>query len=321
MKSAKRPARPARRLALFGLLTVIGLGIGQLSHAGRSERQEKVAEPTDPLLSANLFFRTTYAQRRADRAAKIRPLLILAGDQLVLLHQGKRQQARIIPPIYEALKTVSHIPLSIYLLSTGDPMLDASASASLEQLRGLLGKLRPLLDKQGFTPQQRERQSSILDAAERFIAKSLAASKTIKDETLAFTREVGPLLQENASDSAAAELNTLHAQVQAWRQQISEEDWKHLHVIVMGSKMPRKDNLAMQYFARLLGETGESNRLLYSEGIFDEARALGLLGTVQLDTDIGEAFFKDGQYMHRDLLAEGAARHLKELSFDRVEKK
>ena len=67
---------------------------------------------------------------------------------------------------------------------------------------------------------------------------------------------------------------------------------------------------------RLLGEKGEGERILYAEALFDESRALNLLGSYQLDTVIGSDFFEDPVSMHRDLLADGAAVHLKKMKFD-----
>ncbi len=84
----------------------------------------------------------------------------------------------------------------------------------------------------------------------------------------------------------------------------------------MGSQMPRKDNLAVQYFARLLGETGEGRRIIYAEAIFDEHRALNLLGTHLLDREIAASFFDDPLRMNRDLLGDAAAEYLRTLKID-----
>jgi hypothetical protein len=69
----------------------------------------------------------------------------------------------------------------------------------------------------------------------------------------------------------------------------------------------------VQYFARLLGEEGEGQRIVYAEAIFDESRALDLLGTRLIDTRIGTAFFEDASRMHRDLLSDAAREYLDEV--------
>jgi hypothetical protein len=46
------------------------------------------------------------------------------------------------------------------------------------------------------------------------------------------------------------------------------------------------------------------------EALFDEGKALDLLGTHLVDTGIGEAFFADPRRMHRDLLSDAAGAYL-----------
>ena len=59
-----------------------------------------------------------------------------------------------------------------------------------------------------------------------------------------------------------------------------------------------------------MGEGGEGRRIIYAEALFDESKALDLLGTHLVDTRIGEAFFADPQRMHRDLLSDAAQSYL-----------
>jgi hypothetical protein len=81
----------------------------------------------------------------------------------------------------------------------------------------------------------------------------------------------------------------------------------------MGMHTPRVGNLAMQYFRHILGPDVDDKRLVYAEGAREEERALQTLGTVLLDTGVGEAFFDDPSRMLRDLLADAAEAYLKTL--------
>ena len=81
--------------------------------------------------------------------------------------------------------------------------------------------------------------------------------------------------------------------------------------------MPRQNHLAVQYFAKLLGEQGEGARIVYAESLFTESQALKRLGTHVLDTQIGRDMFGDPWRMHRDLLGVAAAEYLDQLSFDK----
>ena len=82
---------------------------------------------------------------------------------------------------------------------------------------------------------------------------------------------------------------------------------KSVTVIVQGGQTPRVENAAVQYFARLFGETsGEGRRVVYAEGLWDEDKALNLLGTLRLDGRLSVAVFNDPFRMYRDILADVA---------------
>ena len=59
--------------------------------------------------------------------------------------------------------------------------------------------------------------------------------------------------------------------MRAWRATLTGDEWERLTVIVLGGQLPRRDNLAVQYFARLLGESGEGRRVIYAEGLADSS--------------------------------------------------
>jgi len=77
----------------------------------------------------------------------------------------------------------------------------------------------------------------------------------------------------------------------------------------VGSQMPRRGNLDVQYFAHLLGLKGEGPRLTYAEALWEEPAALRLLATRLVDKEVGRMFFDDDQRMFRDLLADAAAEY------------
>ena len=121
---------------------------------------------------------------------------------------------------------------------------------------------------------------------------------------------MNPLVMANAAAAARAALDMLHRQVCQWKGEMTPEEWSRVTVLVIGRQLPRKDNLAVQYFARLFGQSGEGKRLIYAEGLAEEPRALDLLATYRVDTQIGIDFFNDPLRMQRDLLADGARSYL-----------
>src|SRR5262249_23698126 len=132
-----------------------------------------------------------------------------------------------------------------------------------------------------------------------------------------FAREMASRVIEHATDAARAQLDTTHQQMTKWRGQLSADEWKALHVVIIGSPMPRKGNLAVQYFSRLLGEKGEGLRIVYAESLWDESKALNLLAVSLVDSNMAVDFFNDEMRMHIDLLAPLAEKLLKKMDFDR----
>ena len=87
-----------------------------------------------------------------------------------------------------------------------------------------------------------------------------------------------------------------------------------MYVVVMSVHMARDREIAMQYFTRLFGEPTEGHRLIFAEGLFDEPKALDLLGTHLLDGAASTAFFGYEMRLHRDLLSDGATKALKSMT-------
>ena len=137
--------------------------------------------------------------------------------------------------------------------------------------------------------------------------------KFARSSLLAFTRGMAPLVMENVTEATRAQLDATHAQVSAWRRDLSPQEWNQLHVLIIGPHMPREDLVVTQYFLRLLHEPREGRRVVYAESLWEEPKALDLLGTHLLDGSVGEAFFGDYLRMHRDLLGDAASQYLPHL--------
>jgi hypothetical protein len=252
-------------------------------------------------------------QRLVNRSG---PVILIDGDNLVLLHNGKRREAKVVPDVYHTLKAVSHVPLAVYvmLVPLEDAPLDKECLEGLRAYRQRVVQAELSLKDRGLSEESLLRQHEIIRAALRFLDFALDKKQVTADELCKFTRDLGSKLLANAADAAHAELDGLDKQVRAWRATLTANEWKELHVVIMGSALPRQGNLATQYFAHLLGEKGEGRRIVYAESIFEEAPALNLLGTHLLDTRIGSAFFDDAERMHRDLLSDAAREYLKRIS-------
>jgi hypothetical protein len=263
---------------------------------------------TDPLVTLNNAFRTEYSRAKTEALSKIGPLIIVEGSNVVFVRNGKRTEAQIQPPIYQSLKAVAHIPFAVFLMFDQSDFgrLTEARVAELREYRKLIVNAESNVGAWVFKyllikSKQKKNNDSLafLDAA----IQNRQVEKTALDD---FARQMTPVLLENVDEAARVELDALHSHVSEWRHQLTPDEWNALHVVVMGAHMPRDGEITMQYFERLLDEPVEGRRIIFAEGLWDEPRALDLLGTHLVDGSAGAAFFGEFMRMHRDLLSDAA---------------
>jgi hypothetical protein len=275
--------------------------------------------PKDVFVDVDLAFREFYAQDRAEILAKIGPTILVEMDSLVLLRNGTRTESVAIPPIYHRLKAVSHVPLALYVALA--PFKDGSVSEDrlgrLKAFRARIDEVSNALEGSGFSPEQVERSRPLLRRSAAFLDEVLKTGRCEPAALKALTRDAAPVVLANVADSVKAQVDAYHAQVSAWRRQMPEAEWSGLHVVVLGPQMPRRRNVAVQYFAKLMGLPGEGRRLVYAEVLSGEQQALNLLATHRLDSELAVAFFGDPERMEIDLLGNAAATYLDAFDFDR----
>lgn len=278
-----------------------------------SRADQEPAPSPDPLVALNDAFRSAYRQTREAMLARSGPVILTEGDNLVLKKGGQRIEAPYTPPIYHVLKSFAHIPLALDVILANHasaPTIDESVAGELRRFQKLLAAAEATIGSHGLDAEQIERQRKIIRASVQFLDSVVEARKCPREDRQAFARRMNPLVMANVGEAARAELDALHRQVMAWKSQMTEEEWKGLSVVILGSALPRKGSLTVQYFARLLGEPGEGKRITYAESIRDEAQALDLMGTRAVNSGIGVDFFNDPLRMHRDLLSDAARDYL-----------
>src|SRR4029453_2754543 len=271
-----------------------------------------------PLVTLNNAFRAEYSRARAQALSKISPLIIIEGANAVLVQNGTRTEAEILPPIFQALKAVAHIPFAVFLMfdqSDFQPLSDARVS-ELRDYRRLIVDARDSLPTRGFSDAQLQRQQEIVEESLVFLDGAIEKRPVTKEQLDDFARKMSPILLENVDEATRAELDTLHSHVMEWRHKLSQDEWQKLHVLIMSAHMPRDREVTVQYFERALNEPFEGRRIVYAEGLYEEPKAMDLLGPHILDGSAGEAFFGDFMRMHRDLPSDAAAAYIKTLKFD-----
>lgn len=272
-----------------------------------------IAQPT-ALTALNDAFRADYAAAKIRVLASAGPILIVNGDNFSLLRNGQRIEANVGTPVYDPLKTIAHVPLAIYVILTpGDGAVDDDRLKTLAGLRALIPPAEATLDLLKFSGPTIARQKQIVAASLAFLDDVAAKRKFARSRLLEFTRGMAPLVMENVAEATRAQLDATHAQVSAWRHDLTPQEWNQLHVVIIGPHMPREDLVVTQYFLRLLHEPAEGRQVIYAESLWEEPKALDLLGTHLLDGSVGDAFFGDYMRMHRDLLGDAAKQYLPRL--------
>jgi len=318
LPSSFNPARGCGLLCCLAILALLVRAPQALCPA--QEKALPKDEPTerDPLMALNNSFRIAYAASRKEALTHKGPVIFVEGDYLTLLRNDKHSKVKVIPEVYHELKAVAHVPLAIFVMLEpyGEAEIDADRLAGLRKYREQLDPAVKSLAKRGFTEAVLKRQEDIFAQSAAFLDTVLKNKTFKKNELTAYARKMAPLVLANADDAAKAQLDALQQQMKTWRAEMSDDEWRSLRVLLQASHMPRKGFLATQFFARLLGEKGEGQRIIYAEALYDEGRALNLLGSYLLDIPAGIAFFDEPLRLARDLLDDAAAAYLKKMKFD-----
>ena len=300
---------------LVSLLLIIPLGSLAVSQVAAPATKPKTEAAADPLVSLTNMSRVLYTLAKQKALEHPGPVMIVVGDDMVLRNGQKRLQARFIPDIYHTLKTFDHIALTIdvTLAAQGDGApIPEDVLHDLRELPWPIFASRPGTNcrvRAGSPNSASGRKPSSM-AVLSSSTRSSSSGNARPRRRIHFTRRMTPLMMANAAAAARAALDSLHHQVMAWKADLTPEEWSKLTVLVIGRQLPRKDNLAVQYFARVLGESGEGKRIIFAEGLGEEPRALDLLATYRVDTQVGIDFFNDPSRMTRDLLADAARDYL-----------
>jgi hypothetical protein len=304
----------AAALAVPLFLTLLASGDGPKPAPAPAEKGRDV-RAEDALTSLNDASRAAYRRGRDEALARVGPVVLVEGDELVLAYGLYRSTARVTPESYRTLKAIGHIPLAVHALldGRGDEALDDKRLYDLKQYRDLVARAADDLASRGLSDEQLKRQKAVTDESLALLSGVIESRRAPGTKLDDYRGRMRPLLEANAKQAAHGQIDALHRQVKAWKGRLTDAEWGQLRVVVMGTQLPRKDNLAVQYFARLLGEAGEGGRVVYAEALFDESKALDLLATRVVDTRIGTAFFGDAARMHRDLLGDAAREYLDEL--------
>jgi hypothetical protein len=275
---------------------------------------------SDQLAQLDRRFMDIYeaARARVVERQKHIALIVIQDDDLLLYRHGHALERfpGLMPPLYNKMKTLGHIPLGVFCLLHGHAGADLPRE-TLEEVkayRAALGSAAEDLQTQeeanaGNLPAP----SEIYPKVTAFLDRVISDARVSRDALDAFARSVAADIQPVLAAAAHAQLDACNKIVTHIRNDLlSEEQWTCLHVLVLGPYMARQGESFLQYFAGLLHTPAQGDkRLVYFDGD-DLGEAMDRLGTTMLDAEASHVIFGDRERLHRDVLADATARYLKQ---------
>lgn len=274
------------------------------------------------LKKVNAAVLAVYKSAKDREVARAGPIVLWDGEELTFRYGTYRKVTQVTPPIYHDLKSIAHLPMGVYalLVPEGDGKLTDKKTFAINQFLSTLKLARKAIKNRQLSKEQLIRQEKIIAGCEG-VLNDVLKNKTIDTKAIVKSlSEQRPLLYANVNEAAKAQIDWLHHFMMNWKGKLTAAAWDRMIVIVQGSQMPRKDHLAVQYFSKLLKEKGEGKRIIYAEMLFDETKAVNLLGTKLMDTRVGADLFGDPLRMHRDLLGDAAKAYLSKMRLEKEDK-
>ncbi|CAF3491651.1 unnamed protein product [Rotaria sp. Silwood1] len=268
---------------------------------------------SDALFNLNEKFITTYDRTRNHLISMINPLIICNEDNAIIIHRGKRFEEQVIPKLYHDVKSISHIPLKIYLTLMFN--LGNLSNDNYIELKQYLQDIRSLRNSFQFPSHIQKTQYDIIDLSIEYLRVILKTKFVDKIQLKKFCQQARILFSINIELAARIHLDMLDSKIRPWYQNhFNDTERKSLKVLILGSKTARYGFLAKAYFFTLLEEQDEGKHIVFAESIDNEQKALEILGAWILDAEASNNFFDgDTERLHRDVLADAAKTHVKQL--------
>src|SRR5262249_50343013 len=184
--------------------------------------------------SANEAFRKDYERARREITAKVAPVLYCNGEVLTLVTSSDRKAENMVPERYTLLKSVDHIALAAYVILTNhvDVTLTPDVLQNLQDLEKQAAEARSALASAELDATLRERQYRIIDATIDFIARVQRQGSISHEELKQFASGLSETLMRNADDGVAAQLALMGEIVSRWKGEMTEDEWRRLHVVL-----------------------------------------------------------------------------------------
>ncbi|MBS2004422.1 MAG: hypothetical protein JST44_23135 [Cyanobacteria bacterium SZAS LIN-5] len=309
----------------FGLTADIGHAYsndsGNKETSPHSLTSDSAHQPTTekPLAfhEVNQQLLTNYSAAKSELRKKLGAIVICMDNSLTLIRDGKRESIPFIKPHYTGLKEVAHITLGTFVLLVNhtDEELSESSIAKLKEYRTAIEKASDAVaTDEAIEPQEQERQRALIKQTVSFLTRAIESKRVSADELKKYARSTSEPDLKNAYTAVASQMVSMDKTMAKWRKEMTPQEWNNMYVFIATLHMPRQELIAYQYFARLLNQSQEGDRVIVGEspGTMTEEQGIDLVLTHILDKQVAIQFFNDPWRMHRDLLSEAGKKWLSE---------
>src|SRR4029453_3991 len=275
--------------------------------------------PNEPFAAINIGFHETYARFVDQVLAQLGdsiPVVVLTGDDAMLLWDGGEEREHVIPARYHELKALGHLAFGVQLtlMANGSGRLTELTANELHEKRAQIREAQAAVNASPAcaSPPKMKAPAELLCRARTLVDRVLAEGGIDFDRLEEHIRALASHALETAQLAVRIELEQLHAVLARWRNDLGEGRWAGLYVVICGAHQPRYREAACQYVGRLLHEAEGSaaereDRLVYGEGLCDVDAALDLLARHIVDQRASKLLFGDRRRLQEDLLADVAS--------------
>lgn len=299
-------------LALTSVFSLTSISNSVLSASTDSKAEKPLA-----FNEVNQQLLRNYSAAKEELHEKLGAIVLCMSNSLTLIRGKKRETITFIKPHYTGLKEVAHITLGTFVLLVNhtDEDLSEKTISKLQEYKSAIETALPAVPtNEGLEPGDETRQNALIEQTVAFLSKVIKDKKVSAAELRTYVHSTSEPDLENASIAVASQMHSMDKIMAKWRKEMTKEEWNNMYVFIATAHMPRQELIAYQYFAKLLNQSQEGDRVVVGENPETETEQQGidLLLTHILDRQIAIQFFNDPWRMHRDLLSDAGKKWLSE---------
>src|SRR5262245_43987062 len=176
------------------LLVVFALLAASHGQARRESDSSETVKPGPALKSANEEARSAYKAAREHLLAQAGPIVLFDGDALIFRYGSHRRVRRVVPALYEDLKTVGHMVMGLHALIApyGDGKLDERRLFVLARYLESVESASKAVVQLNLNKERLARQQKILDACRAVLKKVIADRAVVVKDVMKELRAVRP---------------------------------------------------------------------------------------------------------------------------------